>query len=255
MLANLLREAHLHTGCDLDPNGESLLFLQWNEWLLKQAGCRWDNRTNWKTWIKPLHDKTAQQLRLILETNHARKAYWGKRIWPPCFDAKTPPWGWKDPRNTFTFPTWHKVFPHARMIIITRHGVDVAQSLTTRAHNELHNWRATRNPPPDRLITGSARCLTLEGAFDIWEEYQTSIQELRKSYPTETLLIQYEDLVANSDAFMTEVYAFCNLTPPINPKIQQSMHTHRIHAYRHSPELIAFAKTHSHRLQPFGYEP
>jgi len=42
------------------------------------------------------------------------------------------PWGWKDPRNTFTIDIWIEVFPNAKLIHIYRNPIDVAESLRKR---------------------------------------------------------------------------------------------------------------------------
>ena len=254
LLANLLRQAGLHTGCDLDPNGESLFFISRNEWLLEQAGCRWDNPAHWHEWIAPLQDKAAEQLSITLQRYPARRAFWGKRICPPPFIEQKQPWGWKDPRNTYTFPIWKKIFPQARMLMITRHGVDVAKSLMVRAESETQRWRATKTPPPHRLITGSPRCLSIENAFTLWEQYQSAIQTVRQNHPNETLLIQYETLVKEPAHCLAQVHAFCDLHP-VNQQIHKQIQSTRTQAYRKDPELTAFAQAHAERLQTFGYEP
>src|SRR5262249_51761949 len=52
------------------------------------------------------------------------------------------PWGWKDPRNTYTLPIWLDVFPHAKVVHVYRHGVDVAHSLRVRQNNSIATARA-----------------------------------------------------------------------------------------------------------------
>jgi hypothetical protein len=47
------------------------------------------------------------------------------------------PWGWKEPRNTFTLPLWLDIFPKARIIHIYRNGIDVAKSLAKREEARL----------------------------------------------------------------------------------------------------------------------
>ncbi len=254
LLVKLLREEYLHIGHDLDPNKESLLFLRWNEWLLEQTGNRWDHPATFSKNIMPLQHNAVAQLRMALETAPARKAFWGKQLHPPHFTNHAPPWGWKDPRNTFTFPIWQKVFPQARIVLITRHGVDVAQSLTTRARHEMGQWRATKTPPPHRLITGSARCLTLEGAFSLWEEYQTAIGNLHKTAPTASYVLKYENLISDPVTTMERICTFCKCPNLARARQYPELDNQRVHAYRQNPDLTDFAQAHKHRLQAFGYE-
>ena len=41
-------------------------------------------------------------------------------IYMPCPSPSPLPWGWKDPRNSLTFPIWHEVFPNAKAVVITK---------------------------------------------------------------------------------------------------------------------------------------
>ena len=43
------------------------------------------------------------------------------------------PWGWKDPRNSFTLKIWRQIYPNAKVIHIHRNPVDVANSLKKRS--------------------------------------------------------------------------------------------------------------------------
>ena len=255
LIANILRKHGLQTGNDCDHNGESMLFMRWNDWLLEQTGCRWDTPENWTNWIQPLQQVAATQLQTALEQPHARRAYWAKRFHPPTFFDNPSFWGWKNPRNTYTFPIWRKIFPHARMVIMTRHGVDVAASLMLRARKEQDRWLPTQKDTPHRFITGSARCLSLEGAFGLWEQYQIAIEQLRQKYPSDTLLLQYENLLSNPESALEAIRGFCNISRANQPPQPTQIHTARAEAFRDTPDLLAFAQNNAHRLQRFGYEP
>ena len=54
-------------------------------------------------------------------------------------------WGWKDPRNSITWPFWQKLLPEARFILMVRHPLEVARSLHKRNFfslaNGLHLWK------------------------------------------------------------------------------------------------------------------
>lgn len=255
MLADILTNAGLQTGCHRDPNGESVLFLQWNQWLLLQAGCRWDHPADWHPWINPLKATAAAQLKQTLQEPYARHAFFGKRFHAPDFFTYTHPWGWKDPRNTLTFPIWKHVFPQARALIMTRHGVDVAASLQQRATAEWQRWRPAKGPAAQRLITGSARCLSLDAAFSLWQEYQEAAICLQSQYPADILVIPYEKLLAEPQIHLPRIFTFCQLPEPSHLDRQLSLETARAFAYQKSPELAAFAAAHAPQLRQYGYEP
>ena len=92
------------------------------------------------------------------------------------------PWGWKSPLTTFTLPIWLDLVPHAKVIHIYRHGVDVANSLRQR---ENRDWErrapfskgvlpvsgVTCHPAKDWGVYQSPPCDSLEGGLTLWEEY------------------------------------------------------------------------------------
>jgi len=42
-------------------------------------------------------------------------------------------WGWKDPRNSLTFPFWRTIVPSMKLVVAVRSPVEVAASLKTRS--------------------------------------------------------------------------------------------------------------------------
>lgn len=72
-------------------------------------------------------------------------------------------WGWKDPRNSLTFPFWQGIIPGLKVIICLRNPVEVAQSLVHRNQFSeifsLNLWQTynqrlmTSVAPAYRLIT------------------------------------------------------------------------------------------------------
>ena len=139
------------------------------------------------------------------------------------------PWGFKDPRAVFTFPLWSHVFPGAKLLVIRRNGVDAAHSLATR---EAARWAG--GPGDDtylhiRPLMGrwqdvlkstesfenylfSTRCLTLEDAFALWEEYVAEAESLLERYDGPKLAVRYEDLVAAPEEQLGRIAHFCGWT-------------------------------------------
>ena len=142
----------------------------------------------------------------------------------------TQPWGWKDPRTVFTLPLWLKVFPRARLVYIVRNGVDVASSLRVREARELarrieefdakqkNTGRLTNHSLLQRAgFKGSARCLTLDGAFSLWEEYVAEAERQLAAAPNERLIVNYERFLAepaDPNNGLAALVKFCGLSAP-----------------------------------------
>ncbi|HWP53339.1 MAG TPA: sulfotransferase [Pyrinomonadaceae bacterium] len=72
-------------------------------------------------------------------------------------------WGWKDPRNSLTFPFWLRLIPNLKVIICLRNPLEVARSLTVRNGTSLafglNLWRSYNlavcsfASKQDRLVT------------------------------------------------------------------------------------------------------
>ena len=72
-------------------------------------------------------------------------------------------WGWKDPRNSLTFPFWQRLIPDLKIVICLRNPIEVSQSLVRRNQFSeifsLNLWQTynqrlmTSVAPTHRLIT------------------------------------------------------------------------------------------------------
>ena len=45
------------------------------------------------------------------------------------------PWGWKDPRNSLTFPFWQQLIPDVKIVICVRNPIEVGNSLAKRGYS------------------------------------------------------------------------------------------------------------------------
>lgn len=108
-------------------NSEAVFFLWLNGWLLLQSGGAWDYPEPIDSLIKDeenflfLTDCLSDQLKALRAASFLGI---GNFLRYPSIGNLDIPWGWKDPRNTFTLPFWLKLFPQAKVIHISRHGVD-----------------------------------------------------------------------------------------------------------------------------------
>ncbi|MEM6391887.1 MAG: sulfotransferase [Planctomycetota bacterium] len=258
LVTQLLQHAGLHPGADLEKNAESRFFLNCNRWLLQQAGGRWDHPEPIQAVLdhSPLTDAFAASLQTLLNSPRARRFR---------FPDASQPWGWKDPRNTWTLPLWLRLFPDARVVHVTRHGVDVARSLVTRNQRILDDKLPLQSSDVIRFTGGKKRiakirdglspaCATLGGAFDLWHRYLQAAETHLAEAPLQHSL-RYEDLLTEPTTVLTQLLEFCQLTADPDAVLQrEQLNATRCYAYRHDPDAARFAQDHAPTLAAFGYD-
>ncbi len=269
LLMQLLQRCGLMIGNQLDHNHEALFFQRLNQWLMRQVGAQWYQPDAFDVFLQhpQVQALSHDYLHAVLRSRHT-VSYLGWRgylHWRGLHRVDRP-WGWKDPRNTYTLPVWLRLFPNARVIHITRHGIDVAASLRTRQQRTLehkaraHQRHRRRGLYQLKLKTGgftdALRCADLRAGFDLWEKYVSLAQSHVLHLGDQAMELRYEDLLADPRAMLARTAAFCEL--PVNqPGLDEavaSIRPDRCLAYRRSDELRAEAQRAAHRLTLFGYE-
>lgn len=268
MLARQLEALNVFMGKKKEENHESTFFLNINRWIIGQTGGFWDNpqsihylleNRDARQWVTEYID------RYLLRTPRAISYLGvGKYIRYRSPFALNVPWGWKCPMNTFTLPIWLDLFPHAKVIHIYRHGVDVANSLRQRGRREANPARFqglyyklpilhTVRPKSGEFIR--VRCDSLEGGLSLWEEYFTEARAHINVLGKQALELKYETLLSEPAEVLTEVARFCNL--PVSDaaiqKVAALVRKERAYAYREKPDLQAFAESVAGRLNAYGY--
>ena len=220
LLVKLLMKLGYFPGYKLDNNLESIFFQRVNEWLMKRAGGAWD----YPLPIKNLFNSTSlkkQIIKFLLDEMSSLRfsEYSGKNK-----EYNKNIWGWKDPRLVFTIDLWKDIFPDLKLIIIRRNGIDVANSLFKR---QVYNLKNGMNPffiyslkkrikdairPIESFNFQSCRCTTLQGCFELWEEYQNEADNLYMKFNGNKLYICYEDLLLDPENMVGQLKQFL----PIN---------------------------------------
>ena len=267
MLGRLLEELGMFFGTRKDENNEALFFQELNDWLLTQCGGRWDNPGPFKDFFWHSDEAvrwTETYLGNMLASPRAIQFLGARRLLSGGIANLDEPWGWKDPRTTFTLGMWLKIFPDAKVVSIERNGVDVAQSLRTReikiledAQRYYQRYRALFFIRPRRAgFANSPRCLSLENAFSLWQEYTAAADTAIAALPRErTLALRYEEVLSDPVRWLTEVAAFCELNASsarINETVK-SIRADRAQAYESDAELKKFAAGHAEALAARGY--
>jgi hypothetical protein len=256
MISLLLEQLGVFVGHELQQDHESTYFLDLNETIFERVHAVWDNplpvpyflanaQARRMTTDALADDLASSRIRGFLGT----KNYLASRSLAR-FDR---PWGWKDPRTVFTLPLWLDLFPTARLVYILRNGVDVAASLQVRELRELKRYqdrfpkRMTARTSRSRLefagYKGSARCLTLEGGFSLWEEYLAEAERNLNPASNPKLVFRYEDFLAEPKKHLAELAQFCEL--PAVPELTLDQATaqvsqDRARRFDSDPALAAF---------------
>jgi hypothetical protein len=175
------------------------------------------------------------------------------------------PWGFKDPRVTLTLPFWREALPGARWLYVTRHGVDVAQSLRTRWNRDTlpvadryRRYKLLYLLRPKRISVFMARCSNLDSAFSIWEAYMAAAHANLEPLPApDKLEIRYEDLLADPVKWLARIAGFAGLQVS-GERLRtvvgaEGVNGDRAFAYRRDGELRAFGADRADALTTWGY--
>ena len=218
VLTRLLENFGVFVGAETSVDWESPFFNRLNEWIFRCGNATWDNPRNLTFMDEMFVQHTAPVLRRHLK-GPGRRAYLGLRRYfsYPDIAELDFPWGWKDPRNTFTVGIWRRIFPECRMIHIYRNPVDVAESL--RVAREYHMKRE-RSRFRDRVNEAllrrvsyqiSLRIRNIEEGLMLWREYVDTALALAKLYPGKTIDVRYETLLESPRTVLTDLAAFLGL--------------------------------------------
>ena len=271
LVSKILQRVGVFMGSRRDPNEESIFFIRFNEWLLRQAGGDWNYPEPMNQAMEDPETKavilgllrTAVSSPLAYRYLGATRYFWHRSLTRLDF-----PWGWKDPRNAFTLPAWLEVFPRAKIIYVIRHGVDVAISLSERSRIETKKsarrlssrlatfgWLFGLTQFRSNCQSGRFLHLTMDDAFRLWSMYNKNIRIFLSTVDCPVLSIKYEDLLANPLENLRKLAEFSGSSLGENASMQlpHMMDQSRAFAYQHDQSLVAFAQQHKSALAAHGY--
>jgi hypothetical protein len=263
VVARCLELMGVFTGRLLDENHEPLFFANLNNWLIRQCGADWD----WPMQVEAVQDNSdfvrwsVERLKLFICSPRSW-AYLGLKntIKFGSIPNLQIPWGWKDPRNLITLPIWSKVFPSARVVLVKRHGVDVAESLRVRAQKMIDcktvsrfDWMKIR----PQQATNSIRCLNIQEGLQLWSDYNQIGGRSILTSGLPYICIKFEDLMTEPNKTLRSLATFANLplTEDTIISISKKLHFERAFGYLAKPSLLAFAEHNSDLLKTGQYKP
>jgi hypothetical protein len=264
LLVEILDKLGVFMGADRQADAESVAFMLINEGILHQCGAFWSEPMS-------AHFMLAQPdvvEHLAATTREALAARFGEYAGTSGWHLQgspeyMPPFGWKDPRNTFTLPVWRQVFPNLRAIHIVRHGVDVAASLARRHAQALR--AATGESVPSSLavirdhvhgVLSSRRGWTVIEALSMWEQYVDKARQECAALGERALEVRYEDLLMEPEEVITAIAKLCRVPAPAPGDAPAGgLERGRAFAFRGDPQLVAFAGSVHSILARHGYAP
>lgn len=265
LIARMLEGLGLFMGDRKEENNEALFFLHLNEWLLSQAGCRWDNPAPFDQLlaVPELRERAIRGIGTVFDSAHLR-TYLGGGAYRRfrTRGAFPEPWGWKDPRNTFTLPLWLELFPQARVVHVYRHGTDVAKSLAVRGRRYLETRPPTIRGRPFwrrrvRLsqLAESPRCLSLEGGVALWVEYLDRARKHREALGERFVEVRYEDFLAEPARHLAGLAGWLGLESDARrvDRLTRAVNPSRAYSYRTDPRLVAFSEAIAPTLAAWNY--
>lgn len=265
MAARLIEKCGMFMGFHKQGDHEPYFFVGLNNWLIEQCGGRWD-------YPLPIDDLLLDPALVELVNRYLRESlrspraisYFGLRRYLEYRSSETlsEPWGFKDPRLTFTLPYWREIFPNLRVVCISRHGVDVAASLQRR-HQRIVALRRKKYLAAGSIyqlwskrsgFSTSPRCASLESGLALWRDYCERADRIAQS-GVPFLQVRYEDLLTKPHTQLRQLTDFAQLDVT-DDKISDAVghiDPARAFAYRKSAELVDFATEHTPLLRLMGY--
>ena len=179
------------------------------------------------------------------------------------------PWGWKDPRNTYTLPIWLDLFPEAKVIHIYRHPMDIVNSLMTRRARGLRRlsekqsgWKKAiswyhmvQKFIPSKKVFVDLRGGSPEEGLVMWEEYMQQARSHVNSLGDQAIEIKYEDFLEHPARVLGQLSEFTGLEASQGriEELTKDINKSRAYAFRKEPELLSFSNEKSEILKTYGY--
>lgn len=271
MITRMLEKLGLFVGRYKSNNSEAKFFLQLNKWLLSQSSGGLENPQSIKYLLNDQETRKlfADFIRFTMKS-HRAISYLGlmnylKYRSPINLDF---PWGWKDPRNTYTLPFWLDIFPEAKVIHIYRHGLDIVNSLRTRRRKGLERLSIKHSNfkslywyylmqkfiNKDRIFI-DLRSSSIEEGLLMWEDYILEARSNLKNLDDRAIEIKFEDLLSEPVTVLKNVTNFCDLesNDTAIEEVSKNIDKDRAYAFLNNPELKESAIQFADRLQTFGY--
>jgi len=238
MLGEMLGKLGIFLGDECEVHGESKFIMACNNDVLSLSHSAWDDTRN-LTYLYEYPERVEKFTSRLKEAVNGKSfinSYVGLDNAKDYFQCRSL-WGWKEPRTTVLWPLWKGVFPKAKFIFLYRNGVDVAESLRRREPAQL---KIVDKSYP------SLRCMDLNRAFKVWEEYNELYFALKEQHPdVEILAVCYEHLLNDPQNELQNIVNFLELTiePDLIKSAVDGVNSKRAYSFMKNKDLQAFYKS------------
>lgn len=236
MITKILENLGLFVGSEKEINHEALFFWEINNWIFNLHTANPELPHNLQYTNPVTKNIIEDALKYYVQSNR-RKKYLGKlsskykNITEIDF-----PFGWKDPKNTFTLNFWKCVFPQPKIIHVYRNPIDSVSSYIER-DLEMKNqfqWNWKKKLKREFLITHkfnyNFRIYNLEQGYELWQEYVGKAIELEKDNNL-YFNIKYEEFLSKPIENIKKLCAFCNLPIDEQKIIEQTKNINKDRAF------------------------
>jgi hypothetical protein len=246
MITKMLENLGLFVGAEKEVNNEALFFWEINNWIFDLHTATAEKPYNLR-YSNPSCKKVIKESLEHFVQSSKRKQYLGKHAGSIRDIRETNfPYGWKDPKNTFTIDFWKDIFPDPKIIHIYRNPIDSVSSYIER-DLEIKNrfaWNWKKKLKRDLLISKNFhqnfRLSSIEEGFNLWEEYVSKALSLKNDF-SNYLEIKYEDFLESPYEKLQQMAEFSGLRPneqQIREEIK-NIKAERAYAFLNKPEYVA----------------
>lgn len=247
MITKLLENLGLFVGKEKEINHEALFFWEINNWIFDIHTATPEKPHNLRYKNPACAQVIYESLEYFIQSSK-RKQYLGKHAsaYQNIKDIDFP-FGWKDPKNTYTIDFWKHIFPNPKIIHIYRNPIDSVSSYIERdlvLKNKFEwNWKKKlkRQFLVSKNFHENFRLYNIEQGYELWQEYVStalSLQHTHENY----ISIKYEEFLANPKEQLQQLCDYCGLqtTDEQIAKEIASIKTDRAYAFLSNEDYTAY---------------
>ncbi|MCO5230768.1 MAG: sulfotransferase [Chitinophagales bacterium] len=245
MITKMLENLGLFVGDKKEINNEALFFWDINNWIFEIACSRADLPHNFQYLNPRTRQILIDDLNYFVQSSQKKKFLGDKNNAYKSLKDLDIPWGWKDPKNSFTIDLWKEIFPNAVVLHIYRNPIDsissfIERDLKMKDKYQL-NWKKAlkRKLLISKNYHSNFRLYSLEEGYNLWEEYVTKCMQQEQFFPN-MKHVRYEDFLAEPSLHLHSIATFCGLNfteQQINEQVK-SVKSDRSFAFTKNPEAI-----------------
>jgi hypothetical protein len=262
MVTQMLKDLGLFVGDDLDINCESKYFYKINYWVFRIGVSKPDYPDNMQYMVPACKEVVLEGLDYYMQANK-RKAFLGNKKLQDIRDLDIP-WGWKEPKNTFTIDLWKQLFPGAKIIHIYRNPLDSVNSYIKRDAIQRNKFSLTFKKKLKRFFMiadkyhQNFRMVDHVSAFPVWKSYVEKAMSLHETYPDDIITVKYEDFLEKPFTNLKQILDFIQL-PYSELKLEEAtkqVKPERGYAFLQDADSVEFYKSIQHLpiMKQLGYD-